>query len=200
MLTGPTGLKQLVTVTSERTKVDDGLPGPQLDPLYEIEHACGDKEFVEEGSLRSISQLARDINRGFKLIDEYAAATDEWRIATGRLLIEARKHVKARAWQVWCVGDGAKVKGHIHRSMGDIRKVMALAGAPEPVAAAAAERQGNMAAAAKSRAKRADVSALSKVQAVTPLAATKRDYLALSAKERNAFKAWLKKTPAAKEV
>lgn len=66
-----------------------------------------------------------------------AAKADDYRISAGQLLIEARTRVeKGEAglvtWTGWC---GENVK----RSSRDIRRVMQLAGAPDPAAAYEAE-------------------------------------------------------------
>jgi hypothetical protein len=67
-----------------------------------------------------------------------AAKADEHRLSAGMLLIEARRRVDAGEagdvrWENWCAAN-------IKRSSRDIRRVMRLAGASDPVQAIAQER------------------------------------------------------------
>src|ERR1051326_1529865 len=86
-----------------------------------------------------------------------AAQADDHRIAAGQLLIEAQKRVEAgeagdTTWSDW-------VKQHIDRSPGDVRKVMALARAGDPVTARVEEKEKARRGMARLRHERANVSA-----------------------------------------
>jgi hypothetical protein len=79
--------------------------------------------------------LIHDINKAFANITKKHFDIIKLRIEAGKLLIEARKHVAEGMWEAWC-------KANItQRTQRDIRKVMKLAGADDPVAAAVTERE-----------------------------------------------------------
>src|SRR5258706_15292379 len=88
-----------------------------------------------DSSRAPLSDIAAEINGRF----EKAAEADDHRIAAGKLLITARERVKRGeagdvTWPDW-------LKQNIKRSMGDVRKVMALAGAKDPETARDQEKK-----------------------------------------------------------
>lgn len=94
-----------------------------------------------------LSQLAAEIRQNLANADQ----ADQFRIIAGRKLIEARRRVEAGeagevSWSAW-------VKQHVQRSLGDIRKIMALARAPDAAEALKKERARARAGMAKARAK-----------------------------------------------
>jgi hypothetical protein len=66
-------------------------------------------------------------------------------LRAGVELIAVRKRIPHGQWEAWCADN-------IHRSMRDIQKMMALAGAADPEAAAEEERAKNREARAQSKA------------------------------------------------
>lgn len=91
-----------------------------------------------------LQELATEINSAF-------SAADSSRLLAGQLLLEARREFDATkaegdSWRAWCAGN-------VKRSYRDVKRVMGLARAPDPVAAVAAERAASRASAAASRAK-----------------------------------------------
>jgi hypothetical protein len=89
-----------------------------------------------------LDTLAAEINVRFKKAIAIEAKAKEHRIAAGLQLIEARKRVERGeagiGWERWCAEN-------IERSQRDIRKVMRLAGAPDPTVSLAAERAATQA-------------------------------------------------------
>src|SRR5215472_11302074 len=99
--------------------------------------------------MSSLTELTKEINVRLGKAEQYKKAAREkakddnkraadHRIAAGMLLIEARKKVEAGeagpiGWYSWC-------EQNILRSIGDIRKIMRIAGHVDPEAALAKER------------------------------------------------------------
>jgi len=120
----------------------------------------------DESNAATLSQVAEQINLLFTEYNqlkeqerdrrvEAGVQLKNRRIAVGLKLIEARVRVDASgmAWQEWCAAN-------IFRSQGDIRKVMKIAGADDPEAAAEAERASTRERVAAERARvQADVRA-----------------------------------------
>jgi hypothetical protein len=90
------------------------------------------------------ASMVEEINRYFADADRSIAEVKYSRIKAGKLLIEASQHVPAGEWGRWC-------KANVKRSERDIRKVMKLAGAVDPRAAADDERKRNRDDQARSR-------------------------------------------------
>ena len=90
------------------------------------------------GAPATLGERAEQINRLFAEVNNAARALVYRRGELGRELLAARSAVEEEHgpghWEAWC-------QENIHRSQGDIRKLMALAAAPDPVAAAAQERE-----------------------------------------------------------
>jgi len=106
-----------------------------------------------DGDMPTLDHLAREINVRL----QRAAQADDHRIAAGRLLIDAQKRVEAGeagdiTWSDW-------VKQYIERSPGDVRKVMSLARADDPVTARGQEKERARRGMARLRHERANVSA-----------------------------------------
>jgi hypothetical protein len=104
-----------------------------------------------------LSDLANRINVWFQKSQNY-------RVTAGKHLIEAQQRVRAGeagaiSWEAW-------LTLNIKRSLADCRKCMALAKAPDPEVAAAAER---MAARVRMQKRRANVRAAPSNQVVDPL-------------------------------
>jgi hypothetical protein len=96
---------------------------------------------------QTLPEIANKINSAWADIDEHEGAANDSRIKVGHLLLEAKDLTKVSKikWEAWCAE-------HVKRSQGDIRKVMALAKAPDAEAAHEAERQSNREARAVKRA------------------------------------------------
>jgi hypothetical protein len=87
----------------------------------------------------SLDTVAAEINARFRKAAEIEQKATDHRIAAGRLLIEARDRVQrgeagSIGWEAWCTKN-------IKRSLGDVRKVMLIAGAKDPAAALTQERE-----------------------------------------------------------
>lgn len=84
----------------------------------------------------TLKELAEDINASFDAADRQDIPL---RVEIGNKLLQAKKAVEAIKvvpWEAWC-------EQHINRSLGDIRKVIALAQAEDPFLAAQQEREKN---------------------------------------------------------
>ena len=111
------------------------------------------KQQAGDGYLPPLDDIAAEINVRL----QRAAQADDHRIAAGKLLIDAQKRVEAGeagdiTWSDW-------VKQHIDRSAGDVRKVMALARAGDPLAARVQEKERSRRGMAALRHERANISA-----------------------------------------
>lgn len=89
----------------------------------------------------SLNMLARTITECFNKSEQARDKANNWRVTAGKHLIEARQRVEGGEagkirWQTWC-------KTNVKRSLGDIRKVLALAGASDPDEAARKQREQN---------------------------------------------------------
>src|SRR5580704_14116119 len=109
---------------------------------------------IAEGKL---DKLAEEINDRWHALRR---ADTEERIAVGRMLLVAKQQVEKSgpdwvkvSWEKWCARN-------IERSMSDINKVMALATAPDPLAALEKERADRRKAMAELKAKRAQAAAI----------------------------------------
>jgi hypothetical protein len=112
------------------------------------------RRLADDGYMPPLDDVAAEINIRLQL----AAKADDHRIAAGKLLIEARQRVESGeagdiTWSDW-------VKQHIDRSPGDVRKVMALARAGDPLTARGQEKERAQQGMARLRHERANVSAL----------------------------------------
>lgn len=129
----------------------------------------------------SLEARAASINRHIDLYLRADASQSAHRLRAGIELKMARDEVAAsgwnRGWEAWCADN-------IHRSMRDIRRLMKIAGADDPEAAAEAERSNNQAAQQRSRANRTDVS---------PAERLFQQFLQLDAAERAEFLSLVKK-------
>jgi hypothetical protein len=100
---------------------------------------------------------AEEIARQFRCLDAAVQEVVGLRVAAGRALVAARAAVDAEHgpghWEEWC-------SENVHRSQGDIRKLVAIATAADPEAAAAAEREAAKVRMAKVREDRANVRAV----------------------------------------
>ena len=114
---------------------------------------------IEAGRLE---RLAEEINDRWHEVEK---ADTEGRIAVGRMLIDAKEQVEKGGGSEWIKISWAKwCEHHIERSISDINKVMALAGAPDPLAALEEERK-----------KRRDQMAALKLKKEAAPAITKKD-------------------------
>jgi hypothetical protein len=100
--------------------------------------------------LDTLPTVAKKINALFDKAAKADEKAETYRISAGQELANARVRVDTGeageiTWTAWCADN-------IKRSEGDIRKVLAIANAADPVQAAAAERQRNREAVAKHRA------------------------------------------------
>jgi Protein of unknown function (DUF3102) len=113
-----------------------------LADLINMEADAGDKTINQEdpsvttNSNWNEASLIEAINHSFANVDRLTTDAKQYRIAAGKALIEASQHVPAGEWGKWC-------KANIRRSERDIRKVMKMAGAADPNAAAEDERKRN---------------------------------------------------------
>lgn len=95
------------------------------------------------------ASLVEAINHSFENVDRLTKDAKQYRIAAGKALMEASKHVPAGEWGRWC-------KANVKRSERDIRKVMKIAGAGDPQAAVDVEREQNREARAERRGRSSD--------------------------------------------
>jgi hypothetical protein len=94
----------------------------------------------------TLDERAAEINRLFDRADQADIRANHQRLAAGAELIAAKALVRHGEWQAWC-------KANIQRSAGDIRKVMHMAGAEDPMAELEAERARTRKAVANLRSK-----------------------------------------------
>lgn len=87
----------------------------------------------KEPEVWTLEKQAAAINRQFELAAKGDSSSKRHRIRAGAYLIDARKMVPDGEWEAWC-------EKNILRSLGDIRKVMGLAGDKDPDGAAQRER------------------------------------------------------------
>lgn len=84
-----------------------------------------------------LDTLAAQINAQLEKVKQYDGKAEEFRIAAGLQLIEARKRIDAGetnvGWLAWC-------RANIKRSRVDIYKVMRIASSSDPVGAVEHER------------------------------------------------------------
>jgi Protein of unknown function (DUF3102) len=81
----------------------------------------------------SLESAAASINRHIDLFLRADAGAQAHRVRAGFELIAVRKRIPEGEWEAWCAEN-------IHRSQREIRRLMALAGADDPEAAAEKER------------------------------------------------------------
>jgi hypothetical protein len=105
---------------------------------------------LRERAPESLESAAASINRHIDLFTRSAGAYQAHRVRAGFELIAVRKRIPHGERENWCADN-------IHRSMGDIRKLMALAGADDPHAAVEEERSATR---ERMRANRAHVRAV----------------------------------------
>jgi ribosome modulation factor len=90
----------------------------------------------------TLAGLGGRINKCLATADQFAEKALSERIAAGRLLLIAQQRVQLGetnlGWEHWC-------KENVKRSLGDIRKLLALGRADDPEAAQEAERARNRA-------------------------------------------------------
>lgn len=110
------------------------------------------KKFVLDHESAPLADVATAINITLRLADEKEHAATNQRLQAGRMLGSLRKRVEADG-QNW----SKFAKDHFDRSRRDIEKVMRLANADDPEAAAASEREKNNAAHKIARSNAADV-------------------------------------------
>lgn len=138
------------------------------------------------GFLVPLDTVAAEINARFRKATEIESKANDHRIAAGKLLIDARERVQGGevsvTWEKWCAEN-------VHRSQGDIRKVMRIAGHVEPAVAREIEIERNRV--AKQR-ERADVSAVSQQISVKHNAVDelRNKVIALTPDEFADFKGW----------
>ena len=106
------------------------------------------------GASSTLEQWASSINDHFDKIEKSEVSASRHRLRAGAALIEVRKLIPHGEWEDWC-------KANIRRSLGDIRKVMKLAGADDQEAALEKERSDDAERKRLARANRADVRAVS---------------------------------------
>jgi hypothetical protein len=131
--------------------IDDPNRGRLLPKMPRPPHV---KRPAGDSYMPPLENIAAEINVRLQL----AAKADDHRIAAGKLLIEAQERVEAGeagdiTWSDW-------VQQHIDRSPGDVRKVMALARAEDPLTARSQEKERARRGMAWLRHERAHVSAL----------------------------------------
>lgn len=126
---------------------------------------------LRERAPDSLESAAIQINRYIALSLRADANAESYRRSAGHKLIRVRPRIPEGEWEAWC-------SANIRRSQGDIRKLMKLAGAEDPEAAVEEERSRNREAQQRSRAKRADVSAVERIFI---------EFLKLDADERREF-------------
>jgi hypothetical protein len=126
---------------------------------------------LQDHAPRSLETAAASINRHIDLFTRAARSCQAHRVRAGHELIAVRKRIPEGEWEAWCADN-------IHRSMGDIRKMMAMARTGHPEMAAEEERATNREAQQRSRANRADVSAVKRLA---------RDFAALDENEKAEF-------------
>lgn len=129
----------------------------------------------------SLEARAASINRHIDLYLRADASQSAHRLRAGIELKMARDEVAAsnwdRGWEAWCADN-------IHRSMRDIRRLMKIAEADDPEAAAEAERASDAARKRADRAERTDV---------RPVERLFQQFLQLDADERAEFLSLVKK-------
>ena len=86
-----------------------------------------------QASPGSLDDAARSINDHFFKISKAKSTADYHRVHAGRELVAVRKRIPHGEWEKWC-------RVNIQRSLGDIRKVIAIVEAPDPEAALDEER------------------------------------------------------------
>jgi hypothetical protein len=109
------------------------------------------KEVVSRHETAPLDQVANAINIKLRLGDQKEHEVHNHRLEAGTMLVSLRERVEAEGLDWW-----SWAKGRFDRSRKDIEKVMRLASADDPVAAAAKERAN--AKAGMSRARGANVS------------------------------------------
>jgi hypothetical protein len=93
------------------------------------------------GSQLPLDTLANTVSVLLDKAEKAQTKSDDFRIAAGKHLIEARERVKSGeagdiGWEAWC-------SINLRRSLGDIRKCLALAGSPDPEEAQKKAREKN---------------------------------------------------------
>jgi hypothetical protein len=94
----------------------------------------------------SLESAAASINRHIDLYLRADAGGQAHRVRAGFELIAVRKRIPHGQWETWCADN-------IHRSMRDIQRLMKMAGADDPEAAAEEERSVRREGMASNRAK-----------------------------------------------
>jgi hypothetical protein len=112
------------------------------------------RELVPVRREATLEQWAESINDHFDKVERSEGTASRHRIRAGAELIKVRGLIPHGEWEDWC-------KANIRRSLGDIRKVMKLAGADDPDAAIEKERSDDAERKRLVRANRADVRAIS---------------------------------------
>lgn len=139
-----------------------------------------------------LDQVAQEINQRFVL----AAKADDHRLAAGLLLAEARSRLAVEfpemTWTAWC-------HANIKRSTRDIKRCLAIAKAPDPIAEREAEKERNRLAKAQQRDRESggtDVSPPSPAATAErpEMVRAKADFRLLTWQERGEFLEWVRAT------
>ncbi|MGY3496680.1 hypothetical protein [Bradyrhizobium sp. USDA 4502] len=125
------------------------------------------KEVVSRHETEPLDTVANAINIKLRLADKSDIVAEDHRLAAGQMLVSLRKRVEDEGlnWWKWA-------NGRIDRSRRDIEKLMRIAKADDPEAAAEEAAQKNRAHQAKHRAKKSTGATAAYVSRTEPRAGT----------------------------
>ncbi len=133
------------------------------DKVKQEEREQAEREKIAKAALAEMPALAKDINSTLDRVRVALGRADDLRLTAGQKLLEARTKLNAaraaaKAANVPCQTWADWVAANFQRDLRDVRKLLAIAAAPDPHAALEDARAKNREEVRRSRAKRAVVS------------------------------------------